>query len=149
MLTQKSHWRRNPCKPFILNGTHEVQLFPHTIHSLQERLWPRDPCLTDFTPQCGRAQGQCPAEPPDDGDGPAPQQSLEKAVPGTVAHLTHRGMVCVFNTAQLQMAHGSDTFTGAQNTVASQTLSTTRQRRHSHSTAINIVSRSRSHSDLL
>lgn len=58
------------------------------------------------------------------GNGPAPQQS-QKAVPGTAACLTHSGVVCVFNTAQLQMAHGSDTSTGAQNTVATRTLSNT------------------------
>lgn len=59
-------------------------------------------------------------------------------------------VVCVFHTAQLQTAHSRDVSTGAQNTVATQTLSTTRRRRrHSHSTAINIISSSRSHSDLL
>lgn len=83
-----------------------------------------------------------------DGHGPAPQHSQREAL-GTAACLTHRGLVCVFNTAQLQMAHGSDTSTGAQNTVVTQILSPTRWRHHSHSTAINIASSSRSHSDLL
>lgn len=39
MLTERNQRSRNPGKPFISSGTHEVQLISRTVHSPQEQLW--------------------------------------------------------------------------------------------------------------
>ena len=39
MLTKRNQRSRNPGKPFISRGTHEVQLISKTVHSPQEQLW--------------------------------------------------------------------------------------------------------------